>query len=348
MSQFELNLKPEDYQVKLPKKRNYGLGLIGCGGIANGAHLPAYQKAGYKVVGCCDISKEAMERTKSRWDIPMGCTELRRLLDSRKVQVVDIAIHNPGRVELVEQVAAAGKHILIQKPFAHKLEEALAMVKAAAKHKIKLAVNQQARWAPAHRAAKILLERGAIGKLFSIRHDIRGNQDDPKSWYVKVPNFNIVDHGIHYIDLSRFWAGVNAKAVHCGTVFISGQHAVDPMIYDINIRYHNKLQASLTFNNIVQGPKLMGYSFYLDGTEGAIHSNGSKLWLSRKDRPEGVYAEELVGSWFPDGFMGSMGDLMAAITEDREPQVSGKDNINSLKIAYAAVESSKSLQVVFL
>ena len=61
-----VTLQPEDYRPGPPggvDLSQYGVGIVGCGGIANGAHLPAYAKAGYRVVACCDVDEEAARNT---------------------------------------------------------------------------------------------------------------------------------------------------------------------------------------------------------------------------------------------------------------------------------------------
>ena len=70
--------------------------------------------------------------------------------------------------------------------------------------------------------------------------------------------------------------------------------------------------------------------------------------LSLKSEPETKHVFAIQGKWFPDAFGGSTGQLMRAITEDREPETSGADNLESIKIAYAAVESSRSGRAVEL
>jgi predicted dehydrogenase len=65
----------------------------------------------------------------------------------------------------------------------------------------------------------------------------------------------------------------------------------------------------------------------------------SELVVSFKDDPEHQQTFRIQGSWFPDAFGGSMGELMRALAEGREPQTSGRDNLHSIQIAYAAVES---------
>jgi len=52
-----------DYKPKLPQRMDHGIGIVGAGGIVNYAHLPAYKKAGFKVVGITDRNREQAERT---------------------------------------------------------------------------------------------------------------------------------------------------------------------------------------------------------------------------------------------------------------------------------------------
>ena len=102
---------------------------------------------------------------------------------------------------------------------------------------VPLMVNQQARWAPAHRAARVVIERGVLGHIYSVAHILRGFQDVPGSWYAALENFNIVDHGIHYIDLTRYFTGRTPLRVKATTTRVPHQAAVSPMIYSICMEY---------------------------------------------------------------------------------------------------------------
>src|SRR6266550_618804 len=162
-----LDLNPSEYQPQPPEKRDYGIGLIGCGGIARGAHLPAYRQFGYNVVACCDVNEPAMRQAQAEFEIPFGTTEVDALLARPEVQIVDLAVHATQRRPLVERIAAAGKAVLSQKPFAMNGDDARHMVEVCERAGVMLMVNQQARWAPAHRAVKVLLERGMLGHVYS-------------------------------------------------------------------------------------------------------------------------------------------------------------------------------------
>lgn len=159
-----------------------------------------------------------------------------------------------------------------------------------------------------------------------------------------MENFNIIDHGIHHIDLIRYFTARNPVRVKATAVMQPGQAAVSPMIHTILCEFapDAMLMAMTHFNNIVRAPRLHRYEWYLDGTEGSAMASHHEVSLAFKDAPDHQQSFPIQGTWFPDAFGGSMGEMMRALNEDREPQTSGRDNLNSIKIAYAAVESARS------
>jgi predicted dehydrogenase len=346
----QLELRPEEYQPRTPERHDYGIGLIGCGGIARGAHLPAYRKFGYRVVACCDLNEEAMRQARDGFEIPFGTTDADELLARPEVEIVDLAVHASQRLPLVERIAAAGKPVLSQKPFALYWEDARHMVEVCERAGVPLMVNQQARWAPVHRAVKVLIDRGVLGHVYSVMHVNRGFQDIPGSWYAALENFNIVDHGIHYIDLSRFFTGRTPVRVKAATTMVPGQAAVSPMIYSILCEYEPQAQVMTTlhFNNIIAAAGLHRYEWFVDGTAGSLAASSSEVTVCLKAEPNTKVTFLIRGHWFPDAFGGSMVEMMSALSEGREPQTSGRDNLNSLRIAFAAVESSKNGRAVEL
>lgn len=346
-----IDLRPEEYRPRPPENAAaFGIGLVGCGGIARGAHLPAYRQFGYRVVACCDVREEAALAAQREFGIPFATTRLEELLARPEVTIVDLAVHAHQRRPLVEQIAAAGKPILSQKPFAMNWEDARSMVEVCERAGVPLMVNQQARWAPVHRAIRLLIERGFLGHVYSLLHLNRGFQDEPGSWHVALENFNIVDHGIHYIDLARYFIGRTPVRVKATTTLVPGQAAVSPMIYTILGEYppEAKVMTTLHFNNIVAAGPLHRYEWFVDGTEGSLCASSSELAIAFKEEPHRKHVFAIQGRWFPEAFGGSMGELMRALTEGREPETSGRDNLNSLAIAYAAVESSQTGRAVEL
>jgi len=346
-------LQPEEYRPAPPPdeiKRRYRIGVVGCGGIMRGVHLRAYRNFGYTVSACCDIVEEHARLAAAEYGIPFQTTNLDALLARDDVDVIDLAVHASQRRPVVERIAAAGKPLLSQKPFALNYADAVAMVDTCAQANVSLMINQQARWAPPHRALKVLIERGVLGHVYAVTHILRAFQDTPGSWYAALEHFNIVDHGIHYMDLSRYFTGRTPERVKCTTTRMPGQAAVSPMIYTMSLEYAPDAQVmtSLHFNNIVQTRAAHSQTWYIDGSEGSAWASQSHLNVSFKDNPLETQTFALQGAWFPDAFGGSMAERMLSLAEGREPQTSGRDNLQSIKIAYAAVRSSEEGRTVAL
>src|SRR3712207_2708099 len=120
-------LLPVDYQPAPPEKKDYGVGIVGCGGIVRGAHLPAYRQFGYRVTGCCDIDPEAVRTVQEQFEVPFGTTAVEELIHREDVQIIDLAVHASVRRDVMEQVSRAGKPVLSQKPFAMSWADAAAM-----------------------------------------------------------------------------------------------------------------------------------------------------------------------------------------------------------------------------
>ncbi|MEW6359251.1 MAG: Gfo/Idh/MocA family oxidoreductase [Planctomycetota bacterium] len=349
-----LDLRPDDYMPGPPKKKDYGIGAVGCGNIARNAHQRAYANCGYRTVACYDIKREAAESMAKQYGIPTVCNSLEELCRHPQVQIIDLAVHASIRREVMTQIVkAAGPQLLgifSQKPFAMKFKDAVAMVKMCKEAGLPLMINQQARWAPGHRALKHVIDTGMLGHVYSIVHFHRSFQDNPNSWVATLPNFNIVDHGCHYIDLIRHYAGKEPVRVKCTAAMQPGQAAVTPMCHTILCEFKpsDMLMAESHFNNIIRTPRMHGYEWFVDGTEGSAMIDRGQLTVCFKSTPDHAQTYQLRGSWFPDAFGGSMGEMMAALTEGREPMTSGADNLNTIRIVEAAVISAKTGRAVEL
>jgi predicted dehydrogenase len=79
-----------------------------------------------------------------------------------------------------------------------------------------------------------------------------------------------------------------------------------------------------------------------------VRGNATQVTIALKDAEPPVLRLELKGSWFPDAFAATMAELMRAVQEDDEPAVSGRDNLKTLRLALAAVQSSEEHRPVLL
>ncbi len=122
-----------DWRIKLGNKTDYGIGSIGCGGVVQYAHMPAYKKVNFNVVAAYDINKETAVKLAQEFNIPKVYDSVDELLADPKVEIVDIAVPPWAQLEIVEKVAAAGKHMLCQKPLADDFSDAVRIVELAEK-----------------------------------------------------------------------------------------------------------------------------------------------------------------------------------------------------------------------
>jgi len=301
------------------------------------------------VVHACDIAEENLQAAVEEFDIPKGTTDLDELLADPEVEIVDLAVHANQRRPLVERIAEAGKPIFSQKPFAMDWQEAGEMVAICEDAGVTLMINQQARWAPQHAVIKWFIEQGHLGHVYNVMHVIRSYQDRPDHWFSKLENAVIVDHGCHYIDLSRHFTGLTPERVNCTNTWVPGQNGVTPMIYSMTLEHDPEAQimSTLHFNDICYAQPLFDYTWWVDGTEGSVRAGRAQIAYAAKD-DETEQTFELEGSWFPDAFAGSMAEMMNALSEGRDPLTSGRDNLNTVRTAYAAVISSNEGRAVEL
>ena len=337
------------YQPPAPKQLKPGVGLIGCGGITQ-HHLEAYRQAGWPVVAMWDRNGEAAEKRRDEYfPSATGCADATELLARRDVTVVDIATHPAPRVALIGQAIAAGKPVLSQKPFVMDLAEGRRLVGLAREKGVKLAVNQNGRWAPYLAYIREAVRQGLIGEVSSIAMNLEWDH----TWtagtpYAGMPHLILQDFGIHWFDAAAsFLPGRKPVSVYASVTPAPGQTINAPLMAQAQIKYADGT-VSLNFNGSTkQDPR---ETIAVVGSEGTLRSTGGVCGPQTVSlaTAEGIATPKLEGNWFPDGFRGAMGELLCAIEEDREPMNNASDNLRSLGLCFAAMESADSGEPVSL
>jgi predicted dehydrogenase len=351
------------YQPPAPKGRAPKIGLIGCGGITE-HHLKAYRAAGWEVAAFFDRNPEAAEgRRKEFYPEARVCATVEEMFADPEIAVVDIATHPIVRAELIEQAISAGKHILSQKPFAVDLESGERLVKLAADAGVKIAVNQNGRWAPYFSYMRHAVNAGLIGEVGSVHMVLNWDH----TWTAGTPfeeihHLMLYDFGIHWIDAARSFfdcrlareskgdgASIGqssrshdrayAASVSATLARFPDQPIKPPMLANVAVSFPNGM-ATIAFN----GCSRFGAreTCTITGTKGTIHAVGGICDIGSVEihTADGIATAQLDGSWFPDGFRGCMGELLCAIEENREPGNSAANNLKSLALVLAAMKSA--------
>lgn len=333
-----LPYRPIEPQIYRP-----AIALIGCGGIA-GAHLAAYQAAGYNVVALCDLDEaRAANRRATFFPQASVYTNYRDVLRRDDVEVIDIATHPDARVPLIEASLQAGKHVLSQKPFVLDLDLGERLCELAARQQVQLAVNQNGRWAPHVAYIRRAIADGLLGDIVSADFSVSFDH----SWVVGTPfdemyDLVLYDFAIHWFDmLSSYLAPQEPTRVFAAVGQAKGQTPRPPLLAHVLVDYP-AAQATLSFN----AAAAFGHHdrTYLVGTKATAHSFGPGLQdqTVQVTNADGVMQPKLIGNWFNDGFHGAMAELLCAIEEGRAPSHNAVDNLRSLALAFAAIGSAHS------
>jgi predicted dehydrogenase len=337
-----------DPRPRFPADRG-GVAILGSGTIAQSAHLPAYEKYGVGVTGVWSRSRSTTDGLRERFPfVGRVYDSAEELLADPTVRIVDIATPPAGRLDWVARAVEAGKHVLAQKPLTvdpAELASLTALLERADERGIRVAVNQNGRWAPPWRLATLLAREGAVGEVVGVTH----LHDKPLPPLVGTPfddveHMLVTDYLMHWIDITRCWLEPGlVTRVWAFDSRVPGQppESRNPWSATISMAADTGATATLRIAGDVTA-RDPSCPFWIHGTAGTLR--GSVLTGSDRlslDRDGAVADLPLDGQWFVDGFAGTMGELMSAVAEDRQPENSAAHAAVSVAIMLAARESAR-------
>ena len=145
------------------------IGIIGCGGIANGKHMPALSRVpNAKMVAFCDIIPERAEKARAKYGTPEAkvYVDYKELLKDEEIEVVHVLTPNREHAQITVDALYAGKHVMCEKPMAKTADDARKMYEAAVATGKKLTIGYQHRQKPQSIYAKRYIESGALGEIY--------------------------------------------------------------------------------------------------------------------------------------------------------------------------------------
>jgi predicted dehydrogenase len=193
--------------------------IVGCGGIANGKHMPALSKLSQvKMVAFCDIVEERAAKAAKEYgaDKAKIYKDYRELLDDKTIQVVHVCTPNDSHADISIAAMEAGKDVMSEKPMAKTAADARRMVEAAKRTGRKLTVGYQSRYRPDSQHLKQVIQKGGLGEIYYAKaHAIRRRA--VPTWGVfldeqKQGGGPLIDIGTHALDLT-LWLMDNYKPV---------------------------------------------------------------------------------------------------------------------------------------
>lgn len=195
----------------------YRVGVIGCGGIANGKHLPALSRQDkVQVVAFCDIIKERAEAAAEQYGGADAAvyTDYQELLKDASIDIVHVLTPNDAHAEISIAALEAGKHVMCEKPMAKTAADAKRMAEAAKRTGKKLTIGYDNRFRQDSQYLKKVCEAGELGHIYYAKaHAIRRRA--VPTWGVfldeeKQGGGPLIDIGTHALDLT-LWMMDNYK-----------------------------------------------------------------------------------------------------------------------------------------
>lgn len=208
------------------------IGIIGCGGIANGKHMPALKKLkNVEMVAFCDLIEKKALAAKEKFGTPDAtvCTDYKKLLEDKTIDVVHVLTPNRSHSFITVDALEAGKHVMCEKPMAINSAEAQKMLDAAKRTGKKLSIGYQSRHRPDSVYLKQEVEAGTLGDIYYAKATAIRRRAVP-TWGVFLNEYEqgggpLIDIGTHALDLT-LWMMNNYKPKYCvGTKYhaLNGQ-----------------------------------------------------------------------------------------------------------------------------
>jgi predicted dehydrogenase len=325
-----------------------GWGILGCGDITEKRGAPAIvAQQESRLVAFCSRDRERARAFAERFGAPRAYDDLAALLADPEVQVVYVATEHDRHVEPTVAAAAAGKHVLCEKPMALDAAGCRAMIDACRAAGVHLSVAYYRRYYPKVRRMKALLDEGAIGEPVHASICLGGRLDParirPGDWRLQGERSGggaLADTGSHRLDLLCYLLGEPervAGVMDRGELPISAPDTESLLIRmrsGVHVVSRHTLRAGGPDQWELYGTRGALIATPMDGDELTVRTGGETR-LERWPRHENVH--------FPliDAFA-------RRVARGEPPEFDGVAGMQATRIIDAAQQSARSGRVVVL
>jgi predicted dehydrogenase len=333
------------------QRMTYQGALIGCGFFAEN-HLNAWKDIdGADIVALCDLDTDRLADAGKRFGIDRQVPDIATLWKAGDLDFVDIATTVGSHRALVTAAAPHVRTILCQKPFAETLSDAAAMVDAAANHGANLIVHENFRWQRAFVEMKALVDQGRIGALqfghFSFRHGYDNYVNQP--YLAEIKRFCIMDVGLHLFDLARHFFGDMAQ-LSCTTQrlnsIVRGEDAFSALL---RAKSGATVLCDASFRSTYVPEPFPNTAAVIEGDSGTLALDRDyTLHIHDASGHDVQRVEPDVPRWGARPWHGVQDSVLRfqrhaaqVMTGKAAPQPSGRDNIETLKLALAAYDAAE-------
>ncbi len=349
-------------------KKRLRVGLIGAGTIAFSAHLPAIRTLGHLVelVAVADVRKENARRAANEFGAQAYYSDYQDLLARGDLDFVDICTPEFLHAEQTEAAAAAGVHVLCEKPMSSTVAEADRMISACKRANVKLMIAHSRRFTGRYRQIHAAIEKGGIGEVRYVRE----NERRPRAMYdslnlgtsywtpegelpwianAKYTQGAALTNAVHETDLARWFIGRNPVSVYAEARIVTEGAQVPDMI-SYTVEFDNGAIGAAEIVNQLPG----GYPYFhmmeVIGREGRIRATDPPMSpLTVADMTGLTQTLNFPTLLHVDrAYVAEIESFARAIQDDTDPPLSPHDARGAVELSVAAVKSSERRQPVSL
>jgi myo-inositol 2-dehydrogenase / D-chiro-inositol 1-dehydrogenase len=328
------------------------LGIIGAGRIGRvHAETIQFRIPNAEVIAISDVRIEAARQAAADFGIAGVHEDYHEILNNPAVQGVVICSSTDTHSRIIEEAAAAGKHIFCEKPVDLTLAKIDSALEAVKKAGVKFQVGFNRRYDPNFKRIADLVREGRIGEPQLVRITSR-DPGPPPAEYVKVSGGMFLDMTIHDFDMARFVIGDEVEEVYA-----VGRNLIDPAIKAagdvdtavVTLKYKNG--AIATIDNSRKAA--YGYDQRLEvfGSKGALVASNdqptrTQIWdneAQKADLPLHFFLQR-----YTESYVGELKEFVDCVQGDRQPSCSGKDGLMAVVLGMAALRSHQENRPVKL
>ncbi len=339
-----------------------GIGIIGCGKIAQVRHIPEYaDNKNAELRGYYDPHFDRAQDLAEKYG-GKAYETIDELLADTSIDAVSVCLANAAHAEVTVKALNAGKHVLCEKPMAVTLAECEAMVEASDKTGKYLMIDQNQRLAKAHAKAKLLIAQGVIGKILTFRTTF--GHGGPETWSIdgtlntwffdkkRASMGAMADLGVHKTDLIQYLVGSKVVETTAVLTTLDKKYSNGELIgVDDNAICIYKME-----NGII-GTMTASWTYYgeednstiLYGTKGImkIYSNPAfSIEVVSRDGEKIYYDLEKIQTNDNQTKSGVIDEFVDCLMNNREPDISGRDVLNAMRAVFGSLESSETGKTV--
>ncbi|HEV2123396.1 MAG TPA: Gfo/Idh/MocA family oxidoreductase [Chloroflexota bacterium] len=336
-----------------------GFAVVGAGLVGPRHAAAAAQTAGGRLVAVVDTVEERA-RTLAEQHGAEWSTDLVAVLARDDVHVVSVCLPTRLHLDIGEQVIAAGKHVVMEKPLELTLDRADRLLAMAREHNVQVAAIFNRRFIPALKATKRAVDEGLMGDILVADMYFKGYRSqeyyEGSGWrgtWAMEGGAALINQGIHGIDLLCWIAGPVARIFGYADHLRRDIEADDTAIGVL--RYASGAMGVIQGMTSIQPPLPDRLEFH--GTKGSIQLSGYSIarWdvPGAESWPAEVTEEEQalltqVKNIADIGHILQIADMVGVVREGRAPVVSGDEGRKALEVTLALYDSARDSREVLL